>query len=118
MKTAVKILIFTIIFCGYGFTAKANITEKSGGSSPVVDFSLNQEQPPVTTERQNPANEKEEKEKVKEDVKTITPNQPARIERPKNRPRSGARPEVVRPERGGRPEGAGRPAGAGRPGRN
>jgi hypothetical protein len=64
---------------------------------------------PDTPKRANPTTEK-----ATEDVKEVSPNQAAKPPRPRARPQRGARPEIIRPERG-RPAGAGRPQGARRP---
>lgn len=62
--------------------------------------------------------EKSQEADSSENIKKVSPNkQEGAGKRSSARPGRGARPEIIRPERG-RPAGAGRPKGAGRPGRN
>jgi cell division protein FtsN len=70
--------------------------------------------PPRPQSPETPKKEDPGREKAVEDVKEVSPNQAAKPTRPRARPQRGARPEIIRPERG-RPAGAGRPQGARRP---
>ncbi len=81
------------------------------------------EEPPKEIDPKTQQKEIKDPQKAKEnnpseDIKKVSPNrQEGAAKRSSARPAHGARPEIIRPERG-RPAGAGRPQGAGRPGRN
>jgi hypothetical protein len=101
--TEMKKIFFAIIFLLMGgavifaqTSETASPPEAVKPQEPAKKESVNQ--PPAKAE--NPG------------VKTVVPNNPEAVKRAK--PKQGAKPEVVRPEKR-RPAGAGRPAGVRRP---
>ncbi len=118
------IILVCLLFAGSNFLVAGSNTidepnplvEAEKSEQTTTSSETNPPTPPSTPPVE-PNKVETEKEKASEVVKEVSPNKPARPQRTRARPPTGARPEIIRPERG-RPAGAGRPQGARRPGRN